>query len=193
MSVRHSSCSGGRSTIGADLAAHAGRMVDEMRSVIALSACVAALATGCGGNSKHDVSANGARLTVPRGWQRVPPAASSVTDPQTLLVVGTTGARGKRSRCDQAAYAVPPEGAVVLVLRWSSVEAAGGAPPPGRAPLGQLVSVRKPTFECFAGRGAAADVLLEGKRYQVGVLVGDRATKARVQDALAVARSFEPR
>jgi hypothetical protein len=116
-----------------------------------------------------------------------------VTDPRTLLVVGTAGARGKRSRCDQAAYDVPASGAVVLVLGWSSAEAAGGAPPPGRAPLGQLVSVRKPVFECFSGRGAAADVLLAGKRYQVGVLVGDRATKARVQDALAVARSFEPR
>jgi transposase len=54
-------------------------------------------------------------------------------------------------------------------------------------------AVRGPFFDCFAGRGAAADLLLAGKRYQVGVLVGDRATKARVRDALAVARSFEPR
>jgi len=81
----------------------------------------------------------------------------------------------------------------VVVLRWSSVAAAGGSPAPGRAPLERLVSVRRPFFECFSGRGAAADLLLAGKRYQVGVLVGDRATKARVRDALAVARSFEPR
>jgi hypothetical protein len=163
-----------------------------MRRVIALFACLAAGASACSGSGKHVVSANGARLTVPRGWQRIPPAANSVTDPRTLLVVGTAGARGKRSRCEQAAYNVPASGAVVLVLGWSSVEAAGGAPPPGRGPLRQLVSVTKPTFECFSGRGAAADVLLAGRRYQVGVLVGDRATRARVQDALAVARSFEP-
>ena len=163
-----------------------------MHRVITVFACFAAVITGCGGSGKHVVSGNGARLTVPRGWERIPPATSRGTDPRTLLVVGTAAARGKPSRCDQAAYAVPVSGAVVLVLRWSSVESAGGAPPPGRAPLGQLVSVRKPAFECFSGRGAAADVLLGGKRYQVGVLVGDKATDARVQDALAVARSFEP-
>ena len=138
------------------------------------------------------MSANGARLTVPGGWKRVQPGASAVTDPRTLLVVGTSGAKAKRSRCEQAAYEVPASGAVVVVLRWSSVAAAGGAPEPGRAPLERLASVRRPSFECFSGRGAAADLLLAGKRYQVRVLVGDHATNSRVQDALAVARSFQP-
>lgn len=157
---------------------------------IAFFACLVALAAGCGGSAKHVVSANGARLTVPGGWKRVQPGANEVTDPRTLLVVGTSGARARQSRCDQAA--VPASGAVVVVMRWSSVAAAGGAPEPGRAPLERLAEVRRPSFECFAGRGAAADVLLAGKRYQVRVLVGNGATKARVQDALAVARSFRP-
>jgi len=176
----------------ADLVACAGRIVGVMCRALALPVCFAIFVSGCGGGAKHVVSANGARLTVPRGWQRVEPAAAGVTDPRTLLVVGTSGARARKSRCDQASYAVPASGAVVVVLGWSSVSAAGGAPEPGRAPLERLASVRRPSFECFSGRGAAADLLLAGKRYQVGVLVGDRATKTRVQDALAVARSFEP-
>jgi hypothetical protein len=162
-----------------------------MRRALVLSACLAALAAGCGRHT-HVVSANGARLTVPGGWSQVRPAASTVTDPRAVLVVGTAGVRPRPSDCQQAAYRIPSGGAVVVVLGWSSVAAAGGAPKPGPAPLRQLVSVTRPSFECFSGRGATADLLLAGKRYQVGVLVGDRATKARVQDALAVARSFGP-
>jgi len=164
-----------------------------MCRALALCTCVVVLAAGCGGNGRHVVSANGVRLTVPDGWRRVKPATTSVTDPRALLVVGTDGAHGKQSSCTQAAYDLPANGAVVVVLGWSSVAAAGGSPQAGRGPLRQLVSVTKPSFECFSGRGAGADLLLAGKRYQVGVLVGDRATKARVHDALAVARSFEPR
>jgi hypothetical protein len=167
-------------------------MVGVMRRALALPVCFVIFVSGCGGSEKHVVSANGARLAVPDGWKRVQTGASTVTDPRTLLVVGTSGAQARRSRCDQAAYAVPVSGAVVVVMRWSSVAAAGGAPEPGRAPLERLASVTRPSFECFTGRGAAADLLLGGKRYQVGVLVGDRATKSRVQNALAVARSFEP-
>ena len=161
-------------------------------ALIPFTALTLLLASACDGRSTHVLSANGVRLTVPGGWKRVQPGASTVTDPRTLLVVGTSGARATRSRCDQAAYEVPTSGAVVVVLRWSSVAAAGASPEPGRAPLERLASVTRPSFECFSGRGAAADLLLAGKRYQVGVLVGDRATKASVQDALAVARSFEP-
>ncbi len=171
-----------------------GVLSSVMRCALVLPVvCVGIFVAGCGGSGNHVVSANGAALTVPGGWQRLNPAGTNVSDPRTLLVVGTDGARPKQSRCSQAAYELPGSGAVVVVLRWSTVAAAGGAPEPGRAPLTRLASVVKPSFECFAGRGAAADLLLAGKRYQVAVLVGDRATKARVRDALAVARSFEPR
>jgi len=61
---------------------------------------------------------------------------------------------------------------------------------PGRAPLKKLVMVTRPSFECFSGRGAAAQVVLGGKAYQVNVMVGDRASKQRVAEALTVTRSF---
>jgi hypothetical protein len=115
-----------------------------------------------------------------------------VTDPRTLLVVGTTGVRPKPSRCLDAAYRVPAAGAVVVVVGWMSVASAGGgAPKPGRTPLKKLVAVRKHLSVCFAGRSAVADVLLGGKPYQISVLVGDHASNKHVAAALAVARSFD--
>jgi hypothetical protein len=51
--------------------------------------------------------------------------------------------------------------------------------------------VRRPSFECFDGRGAAVELGLQGHAYQVNVLVGDRASPRRVADALRVARSFD--
>jgi hypothetical protein len=139
------------------------------------------------------VAANGVRLVVPPAWQRVAPAdPGPVSDPRTLLVVGTVGVRPRSSQCQIAAYRIPTDGAAVVVVRWQSVASAGGGPwTPGRAPLGKLRSVHRPSFECFSGRGAVADVLLGGHPYQVNVLVGDRASPQRVAAALAVARSFD--
>jgi len=115
-----------------------------------------------------------------------------VSDPRTLLVVGTAGVRPQASHCEIAAYRLPPSGAVVVVVGWESIASAGGSPwTRGRAPLKSLVAVHRPSFECFAGRGAASDVLLGGKPYQVNVMVGDRASKTRVEEALATARSFD--
>jgi hypothetical protein len=147
---------------------------------------------GCGGSGRV-VSSHGVRVSVPKGWARVRPANDApVTDPRTLLVVGTPGVRPKSSQCEVAAYRIPDSGAVVVVVGWRSVATAGsGARKPGRAPLEKLLAVAKPSAECFGGRGAAADVLLDGKPYQVSVLVGDGATKHRVAQALAVARSFD--
>ena len=147
---------------------------------------------GCG-RSGHVVSSHGVRVAVPKGWARVRPANDApVTDPRTLLVVGTSGVRAKSSQCEVAAYRIPDSGAAVVVVGWKSVATAGGgAPKPGRAPLKKLLAVTRPSAECFAGRGAAADVLLGGKPYQVSVLVGDGATQHRVTQALAVARSFD--
>ena len=83
-------------------------------------------------------------------------------------------------------------GAVVVVFVWKSITTAGGGPwTQGRAPLKSLVAVHRPSFECFSGRGASSDVLLGGKPYQVDVMVGDRAPKTRVEEALAIARSFD--
>jgi hypothetical protein len=53
-----------------------------------------------------------------------------------------------------------------------------------------MTSVRRPSFECFAGRGAAASLALGGKAYQVNVMVGGATSAQHVAEALAVGRSF---
>src|SRR5919199_878409 len=137
------------------------------------------------------IAASGVRLVVPSGWRRVQAAsAGNITDPVTVLVVGTAGVGPRPSQCQIAAYRLPPTGAVVVTVRWKTVASAGGGPwTLGRAPLLKLRSVHRPSFECFSGRGAVADVLLGGHPYQVNVMVGDRASNERVATALAVPRS----
>lgn len=138
------------------------------------------------------VTAHGVAVRVPPGWTRVAPAgAGSVVDPKTLLVVGTHGVRPKASLCQIAAYRIPADGAVVVVVGWTSLRESGATrATKGRLPLERLVRVRRPSFECFRGRGAAADVVLARRAYQVNVLVGDRASRHVIEQALAVARSF---
>jgi hypothetical protein len=163
-----------------------------MRRKAAALLGLALLLGGCGGVEVRVIAAHGVRVTVPEGWQEVRAAsAGPVTDPRTLLVVGTSGVQAKASRCQVAAYHVPAEAAVVVVIGWTSIATANGmAIPPGRDPLKELVAVRRPSFECFTGRGAVAQVRLGGKLYQVNVLVGDDTPAQQVGRALAVARSF---
>jgi hypothetical protein len=151
----------------------------------------ASLALAAG--SERIVSSHGVRFVVPPGWQRVQATSDGpITDPRTLLVVGTEGVRPKPSPCPIAGYRIPATGGVVVVVGWKSVASAGGGVvKPGRAPLKKLSAVHRPSFECFSGRGAVAVVLLGGKPYQVNVLVGDRASKRCVAQALAVGRSFD--
>jgi hypothetical protein len=80
---------------------------------------------------------------------------------------------------------------VVVVVGWKTATSGGGRLKPGRAPLKKLVRVRRPSFECFSGRGAAAQVALGDKAYQVNVMVGDRASRRVIAEALAVGRSFD--
>jgi hypothetical protein len=135
--------------------------------------------------------AHGVAVTVPAGWHRVSAAPDGpVDDPRTLLVVGTPGAAAKLRQCQIAAYRVPARGAVVVVVGWRTATSGGGHMRPGRWPLQALTAVRRPSFECFSGRGAAASLALAGKAYQVNVLVGDGASRATVAAALAVGRSF---
>jgi hypothetical protein len=120
-----------------------------------------------------------------------PASDAPVTDPRTLLVAGTAGVHPQASQCQIGGkYHIPADGAVVIVLGWLSSSAGGGPVNPGRAPLDHLTRVRKPMFECYAGRGAAAQVHLHGIDYQVNVMVGDRASSSRIEDALRVARSL---
>jgi hypothetical protein len=137
-------------------------------------------------------TAHAVRFVVPLGWQRIEAAsAGPVTDPRTLLVVGTAGVRPRASRCEIASYRIPAAGAVVVVVGWrSAATAGGGALKPGRAPLKRLVAFIDRAL-CASLRGAVAQVLLGGKPYQVNVMVGDRASRRRVAEALEVARSFD--
>ena len=150
-----------------------------------------AVASVASGSSGRTARAHGVALTIPAGWHRVASADdSSVTDPRTLLVAGTAGAKPNPTHCQVAAYRVPLRGAVVVVVGWKSTTSGGGHIEPGRRPLQRLTSVRRSSFECYTGRGAAAQLVLGGKAYQVNVMVGDSASAERVDEALAVGRSF---
>ena len=135
-------------------------------------------------------AAHGVRVTAPPGWHRVAAWGNGpTTDPKTLLVVGRGRVTRRISACEITSYRVPLRGAVVVVVGWKK----GGTPTnrPGRAPLRALRTVRRHTFDCWPGRGAAAQVTLGGRVYQVNVMVGDRATSRTVRQALAVGRSFD--
>ena len=128
----------------------------------------------CGG-SGQTVRAHGVELTMPAGWHRVASAGDGpVIDPRTLLVVGTAGVASKQSQCQIAAYRVPAHGAVVVIVGWKTATSGGGGRmKPGRWPLKTMTYVKRPSFECFAGRGAFAGLALGGKAYQVNVMVGN--------------------
>ncbi|TML60064.1 MAG: hypothetical protein E6G22_11800 [Actinobacteria bacterium] len=164
----------------------------RLGSLVLAALVFASLATGCGGRGRI-ITSHGVRVVVPSGWQRVHVARPGpVSDPRTLLVVGTAGVRPQAFHCEIAAYHLPPSGAVVVVVGWKSIASAGGGPwKRGRGPLKSLIAVHRPSFECFTGRGAASTVLLDETPYQVNVMVGDRASKTRVKEALAIARSFD--
>ena len=141
------------------------------------------------GDSRRVIAGGGVRVTVSPAWHRVEPTNRGL-DPTTLLVVGTRGVRPRPSDCQVAAYRVQPRGAVVVVIAWRTYTAGGGSLRPGRARLRTLRQVRRRVFECFSGRGAFAQVVLDRRVYMVSVMVGDRASAARVAEALAVGRSF---
>jgi hypothetical protein len=141
--------------------------------------------------STKTIRSNGVELTVPAGWRPVPSAGDGpVTDPRTLLVVGTAGVRPRTTQCQIAEYRVPAHGAVIVVVGWKTATSGGGRTKPGRWPLAKLTSVRRPSFECFPRRGAAASLVLGGKAYQVNVMVGNETSARDTAEALTVARSF---
>ena len=154
-------------------------------TVSAAALLAAVLASAAAAAEGTGLRAHGVQLAAPDGWSRVEPADEAVgADPRTLLVVGTRGARAIESDCQVSSYRVPADGAVVVVIGWR---------PPSRGvtflPLSSM-RLRPRTFECFEGRGAVAQVIRNGRDYQLNVMVGDRADADRVAEALAVARSF---
>jgi hypothetical protein len=141
-------------------------------------------AIGVGGT----IAGGGVQVRAPAGWHRIAPAPDkAVTEPQTLLVAGTAGVQARRTQCQIAAYRVPAAGAVVVIVAWKMAHGQTG---PGLSALAKLTAVHRPSFECFKGRGAATQLVLRERIYQVNVMVGDRASQQRIAEALAVARSF---
>jgi hypothetical protein len=140
--------------------------------------------------SGHVVEASGVRVVVPSGWQRV--LAANTGGRLSHAPSGRhPGVRPKPTLCHIAAYRVPADGALVVVVGWKSrASAGGGLKNTGLAPLRQLLHVRRPSFECFSGRGAVTSLVLGPKPYQVNVLVGSKAPKRTIAAALAVGRSF---
>ncbi len=59
----------------------------------------------------------------------------------------------------------------------------------GFLPLSGM-KLRRGTFECFAGRGAVAQLTRRNRDFQVNVMVGDRAEPETIADALEAARSI---
>lgn len=134
------------------------------------------------GAESETARSGGVQLTIPDGWSKVDRASWDDKDPRTLLVVGTKGVRPLASpTCQVAAYRIPADGAVVVVIGWR--DSIGG-------PSQLNLKLRRNTFDCFDGRGAASQVTRNSHDYQVSVMVGDKADSATVAAALAVARSF---
>src|SRR4051812_32566532 len=125
--------------------------VSSIRSIllvvaIALSAATSATAA----RHPEALVSGGVLLKVPDGWSRVTPAvAGNVVDPRTVLVAGTQGVRRRQSRCQVAAYRVPPTGAVVVVMRWRPEASRGGLPARSRTRLREVIINRKGTAAVY--------------------------------------------
>jgi hypothetical protein len=161
-----------------------------MLRVAGLAAAVVALVGAVGAHAAdwHSVEVGAVQLRVPAGWARVVPAdPGDVSDPRTVVVVGTKGVTARESRCLVSSYRVPGDAAVVVVIAWK-----GAAAPDIPRTRDDLVELRltREYFECWLGRGGSAQIAVKGRAYQVNVLVGDRASAHTVQQALAIARSF---
>jgi hypothetical protein len=168
-------------------------MRDDMRRrggrfLVALAAA-SVMAVVLVANAVSALSAEVARggsveLSIPVGWEKVTPAKERAVDPETLLVIGTDGVRAIESECQVSSYRVPATGAVVVVIGWRDSGDRAGI-----LPLSEM-KLRRGTFECFAGRGAVAQVTRRSRDFQVNVMVGDRAEPETIADALEAARTF---
>jgi hypothetical protein len=160
-----------------------------LRRTVAVIGCALALVgVAVAADSLRTIEGNGVSMRVPADWVRVLRAdAGSLADPHTHLVAGTQGVRPIDTDCLASSYRVPADGAAVVVIGWKrklSTHYVGG-----RENLFAR-ELERGYFDCFPGRGVAAQIDLEGRTYQVNVLVGDRADRSTVVDALAAARSL---
>jgi hypothetical protein len=118
-------------------------------ALLAASVAMLALTSVAAAAMVDTARGGGVELELPAGWEKVVPArATTLGDPQTLLVIGTDGVRAVESDCQVSSYRVPANGAVVVVIGWR--DAVGTS---GFLPLAAL-KLRRGTFECFACLGA---------------------------------------
>jgi hypothetical protein len=154
-----------------------------LTAVFSVLCLVAAVPVALAVEAVTAVRGGGVELEVPEGWAKVERAAEPVgSDPRTLLVVGTKGARPIPTPCQVASYRVPADGAVVVVIGWSESYL--------DAQKLELTKLRRPTFACFEGGGAVGQVSRKGRDYQISIMVGDDASPQTIREAFAVARSF---
>lgn len=158
---------------------------------VAAAFAIALLAVGVArAADEHSVASGGVLVRVPGDWARITPApagAAAASGSRTVLVVGTQGVAPRPSECQVASYRIPADGAAIVVLGSRGTAPAGL--PRDRSQL-QAMRLKRPLFTCFDGRGAVAQIVIANHAYQVNVMVGDRATRETVADALAAARSF---
>jgi hypothetical protein len=158
------------------------------RALAAIAAGLVVVGAAVAADALRTVEGNGVSLRVAPDWVRVPRADDRpVTDPRTLLVVGTRGVRPIDTECLVATYRVPADGAAVVVIGWKSK--LGTSYLPGKEGL-VARELERGYFECFAGRAIAARIDLGGHTYQVNVMAGDHADKTTIAEALATARSL---
>lgn len=155
-------------------------------SVVAAAAlAVGVFAVASTAATGNTVRGGGVEVALPDGWSRVqPPPQSPTDDPRTVLVIGSDGVRSFDSDCMVSTYRVPSDGAVVVVIGWREPTGVSSF-----LPLSGL-KLRRGTFQCFADRGAVAQVSRRGLDYQVNVMVGDRASQETIDAALDAARSI---
>ena len=159
-------------------------MISRVLAVVVCGLVVAGVAAAA---EVRTIEGGGVSMRVPVDWVRVPRAeAGLVGEPRTLLVVGTRGVRPIETDCRVASYKIPIDGAAVVVIGWRGKLATHYIG--GRDTL-LARELERDYFECFGGRALAAQFDLDGRTYQVNVMVGDRADKATIAEAIAVARS----
>ena len=160
-----------------------------MRRVIVVAMVSSAFAAA----GPTTIAGNGVKISVPAGWHRVEPAPTAITDPVTVLVVGTHGLRPRLVPCEVSAYRIPRAGAAIVVVRWRTETSGGGRPPRSRRPLFHVV-LDALGFECRPNhRGGAVELSLGRHAYQVNVLIGDGASQRTVDQALGIVRTFDLR
>ncbi len=134
------------------------------------------------------VESDGVSLRLPPAWSDTQvPRPPANADAETVIVVGTEGVKLQKTPCLVASYRVPEDGAAVVVIARRG--SASAAVPRDRSEFHAL-KLQREYLACFDGRAAVAQIALNGRAYQVNVLVGDRAGAHVVLQALAVARSF---